>query len=91
MKIRQPVINTFKRAGIDYEELAKSTDKIIVENRFSGDKCETVPLIAFLVNWVYMVSEEYERGIFTVKPADFDRIRYFILDIDPNVYSTCID
>ena len=91
MTIKQPVINTFKRVGIDYQALQDKTEKIRVENRFGGGSCETSPLIAYLIAWVYATSNAYERGDQTVKVSDFDRIRYFILDADANAYSTCID
>lgn len=89
--IRQPVINTFERVGIDYKDLVDETNEIEVFNRFGGGSCKTTPLIAFLVNWVYKTNDDYERGIRKVKVADFDRIRYFILEQDSNAYSTCID
>ena len=90
MKIKQSVINTFNRVGIDYSN-ADTTEKVTVSNRFSGESCETSPFIAKLVDWVYSTSNNYEAGDFKVKVSDFDRIRYFILEQDSNVYSTCID
>ena len=89
--IKQSVINTFKRVGIDYKALEAQTQKVEVSNRFSGESCETTPLIAHLIAWVYEISNQYEAGEQTVKVSDFDRIRYFIAEVDGNAYSTCID
>lgn len=89
--IKQSVINTFERVGIDYKSLVDKTEKVIVRNRFSGESCETSPLVAFLVDWVYRTSNDYEVGIHKVNVSDFDRVRYFILEVDSDVYSTCID
>ena len=91
MTIKQSVINTFNRVGIDYKALQDKTDKITVENRFGGGSCETSPLIAYLIAWVYKISNAYEAGDQSVNVSDFDRIRYFILDVDANAYNTCID
>ena len=91
MEIKQSVINTFNRVGIDYKSMVDLKDEVEVSNRFSGETCKTTPLIAFLVNWVYQTNNDYEVGINKVNVSDFDRIRYFILEVDPNVYSTCID
>lgn len=89
MKIKQSVINTFERVGIDYKTLQDKTEKVVVSNRFGGGSCETSPLIARCIAWIYATNNDYERGIQTVKIADFDRVRYFILDTDSNAYSTC--
>lgn len=91
MQIKQSVLNTFDRVGIDYKPLVDKTEKIVVENRFGGGSCEVNPLIAYLINWVYATSNDYERGIQEVNVSDFDRIRYFILEVDSNAYNTCID
>jgi hypothetical protein len=94
MTIKTSVINTFKRVGIDQtmaQAALDSTAKMTVTNRFSGETCEVNPLIYKLINWVYKTSNAYEQGDQTVKISDFDRIRYFILDIDPTAYNTCID
>jgi len=98
MTIPQPVINTFMRIGLNpkfAQEMADRTDKVKVENRFGGGSCETNPLVAYLINWVYETSNDYER---TPNPwvklptiADFDRVRYFIAKVDGNAYMTCID
>lgn len=89
--IKQSVINTFNRVGIDYKSLMDKTEKVEVRNRFSGEAVTTLPLIAYLVGWVYDTSNAYETGESKVNVSDFDRIRYFILEKDPDVYSTCID
>jgi hypothetical protein len=91
MKIPQPVINTFNRVGIDYKTLLAQDGEYYAVNRFSGDKVLTNKLIASLVGWVYQTSDDYEEGKNDVKVSDFDRIRYFIAKIAPEVYSTCID
>ena len=89
--IKQSVINTFNRVGIDYKALENQTQKVEVSNRFSGEVCETNPLIAHLIAWVYETNDNYEMGIQKVNLSDFDRIRYFIAEVDGNAYSTCID
>ena len=91
MKIKQSVINTFNRVGIPYEKWVKETDQVEVCNRFGGGCCLTTPLIKKLVEWVYRVNNDYDMGITEVRLSDFDRIRYFILEQDRNVYYTCID
>ena len=91
MKIRQAVINTFNRVGIDYKKLVEKKGTYAVQNRFSGEVCYTSALIAYLVEWVYATSNQYEMGNYKVKISDFDRIRYFILEVDSNAYSICID
>ena len=91
---KQSVINTLERVGIypDYLSLVKRNDqKVTVYNRFGGGSCETTPLVSYLIEWVYRTSNEYERGFRVVNISDFDRIRYFILDLDSNAYMTCID
>lgn len=91
MPIKQSVINTFKRCNIPYENLDNVVKDRNAINRFSGESCKTTELIAFLVRWVYATSNDYERGISDVRVSDFDRVRYFILDQDREVYNTCID
>lgn len=91
MKIKQSVINTFNRVGIPYEKLLEDKGTYISMNRFSGERCETNALVAHLISWVYSTSNQYEVGNYEVKVSDFDRIRYFILEVDRNAYSTCID
>lgn len=91
MKIKQSVINTFNRVGIDYQKLLDQPQKVEVYNRFGGGSCETSPLIAHLIAWVYETSDNYERGNYSVNVSDFDRVRYFILEQDSNAYYTCID
>lgn len=91
MTLTQPIINTFNRVGIPYENLIKNRDYVFATNRFSGESVETSVLIAYLVDWVYQTSDDYEIGITKVKLSDFDRVRYFIAKVDPKAYSTCID
>jgi len=91
MKIKQSVINTFDRVGINPNDYDNTSKTIEVFNRFGGGSCTTTALIAHLIEWVYNTSNSYERGSTRPAVADFDRIRYFILDQDSNAYSTCID
>lgn len=94
MPIKQSVINTFKRVGIDYEALQVEGDrigKVQACNRFGGGCCEVSLLIAKCIEWVYATSNDYEAGIQKVNLSDFDRVRYFILDQDSTAYNTCID
>jgi hypothetical protein len=91
MTVKQSVINTFNRVGIDYLPYLSDTSQVEVYNRFGGGKCTTTPLIALLIDWVYKISNDYELGNMNVNVSDFDRIRYFILDQDSNAYYTCID
>jgi hypothetical protein len=90
MNIPQPVLNTLKRVHIDHELYAKD-DKVKVENRFGGGSCETSSFIAHLIEWVYETSNDYEMGIYTPNISDFDRIRMYILKVDPKAYQTCLD
>lgn len=89
--MKQSVINSFNRVGIDYLGLQDKTDKIKVDNRFGGGSCETSPLIAECIAWVYQTSNDYEAGVQAVKIQDFDRIRYFVAAEDNNAYMTCLD
>jgi hypothetical protein len=89
--IKQSVLNTFKRVGINHEVLDNTQKTETVENRFGGGICQTTELIAFLIGWVYDTSNAYEFGDVSVRLYDFDRIRYFILAEDSNAYMTCLD
>ena len=91
MTIKQPVINTFDRVGIDYKSLDNVTQNYTSINRFSGAKASTTQLISALIAWVYRTSNAYEAGDNKIKLSDFDRIRYFIMEQDSNAYMTCID
>ena len=91
MIIRQPVKNTMDRVGIDYATLEKLTEKVEVANRFTGVTCITTPLVAECVSKIYAINNAYESGDNSVKISDFDRLRYFVLEADSDVYSTCID
>lgn len=92
MLIKPSVINTFKRVGIDYKPLLEKEGKIEVYNRFGGGgSCEVSPLVAYLIAWVYQISNDYEDGKQEVNISDFDRVRHFILEVDNNAYMTCID
>jgi len=89
--IPKPVINTFNRVGIKYQDVVDATDKVRTVNRFSGEAIEVTPLVKRLIDWVYKTSNDYEMGNRDVNISDFDRVRYFILKIDSDAYMTCID
>ena len=91
MTIRKPVINTFNRVGIDYESLQDSEDKVETFNRFSGVGVITTPLVAKCISWIYKTSNDYERGVRDVNLSDFDRVKYWVLEVDQEAYMTCID
>jgi hypothetical protein len=90
-EIKKSVINTFNRVGIDYEPLLKDKGTYTVSNRFTGETCSTSLLVATLIDYIYRISNQYEMGIYKVNISDFDRLRYFVLEIDNNAYTTCID
>lgn len=90
--IKQSVLNTFKRVGIDHVKYDNTEKKVEVWNRFGGGKCTTTELIAYLIAWVYETNNKYDQGGGReIRLDDFDRIRYFILDQDQEAYATCID
>lgn len=89
--IKQSVINTFNRVGIDYKTMLMDTKLVTIGNRFGGGACETTRLIAECIEWVYSTSNDYELGIRDIKISDFDRVRYFVLEQDANAYQTCLD
>lgn len=83
-----------KRVGIDSESAQKVAEmdyKVEIANRFTGESVKTHPLIAYLIRWVYAISNDYESGINKVRISDFDRIRFWIAKVDSNAYMTCID
>lgn len=89
--IKQSVLNSFKRVGINHENFDNTAKTVTVDNRFGGGSCQTTELLAHLIGWVYKTSNAYEYGNYAVKVADFDRIRYFVLAEDSNAYMTCLD
>lgn len=89
--IKQSVLNSFKRVGINSENFDNTNKTVTVSNRFGGGSVQTTELLARLVDWVYSTSNDYEYGNHSVKISDFDRIRYFILAEDSSVYMTCLD
>ena len=91
MEIKQSVKNTLGKVGIDYASLEKLTKQVEVYNRFSGEVCVTTPLVAECIAKIYAINNAYELGDNSVKVADFDRLRYFVLEADSNAYSICID
>ena len=90
-EIKKSVINTFNRVGIDYKPLLEDKEVYTVSNRFTGETCSTSLLVATLIDYIYRISNQYEMGIYKVNISDFDRLRYFVLEIDNNAYTTCID
>ena len=89
--IKQSVINTFNRVGIDYKTLIEDKTPVTIGNRFGGGSCETTRLVAECIEWVYATNNAYEIGLRDVKVSDFDRVRYFILEQDSNAYYTYLD
>ena len=91
MTIEKAVQNTFDKIGIDYKKALENTDRYGVKNRFGFGFCETSFLVASLIKWVYRTSNDYELGIRDVSIADYDRVRYFIMEVDKKAYLTCLD
>jgi len=91
MTIKQSVLNTFDRVGIDYKFYEADKEKHIASNRFGGGECKVSRLVFECIQWVYNTSNAYERGDYSVKVGDFDRIRYFVAEVDPEAYRTCLD
>ena len=92
MTIKQPVKNTMARIGLNWEEFeGTEQDKVKVENRFGAGSCETSPLVRRCIETIYSISNAYEFGDVSVKIDDFDRLRYFVLEVDSNAYMTCVD
>lgn len=91
MKIKQSVINTFNRVQIPFGLYLDRTDKVKVANWMTQEECETHPLLAHCIHWVYETQMSYENGDHRVKVSDFDRVRYFVLEQDRNAYMTCLD
>ena len=90
MTIKQSVLNTFDRVGID-PTLDNEVKSQQATNWITGASCEVTELILACIEFVYETSSKYERGNQDIKLGDFDRVRYFIAEADPNAYSTCID
>jgi hypothetical protein len=90
MTIKQSVLNTFSRVGIDggLDNTAKTES---IANRFSGESADVTPLVFECIDWVYRTSNAYEAGRSKVAISDFDRVRYFVAETDPNAYNTCLD
>lgn len=88
--IKQSVLNTFGRVGID-PTIANDDKNVEVTNRFSGEVVKTTSLVKRCINWVYATNDAYEMGKQDVNLSDFDRIRYWILEVDHEAYSACID
>ena len=93
MAIKNSVLNTFNRVGIDYKFYQSLGDDKLneVANWLSGETCQTTALVKACILWVYKTSLAMEHGDHSVRIDDFDRVRYFILDADPTAYSACID
>ena len=93
MNIKQSVINTFNRIGLDYKSFEGEpydSMKVEVRNWITDESCKVHPLIRECIKWVYKTQLQYERGDSKVNLSDFDRIRYFILEQDQEAYNTCI-
>lgn len=88
--IKQSVLNTFDRVGID-KTLDNITKSETISNRFSGETAEVTPLIFECIDWVYKTSNALESGRSSVKLADFDRVRHFVAEVDQDAYYTCLD
>jgi len=94
MKIKQSVINTFNRVGIDYEsaeQMQETYGNISVRNRFTGVEVITSHLVKKCIEWVYRTNDAYDLGVRNVNISDFDRVRYFVLEADPNAYMEYLD
>lgn len=93
MKIRQPVKNTFDRVGINYKLFLNLEDGKNYEaaNWITGETVMTYPLVGECIKWVYRTQLDYERGNHKVNLSDFDRVRYWILEVDNEAYMKCID
>jgi len=96
LQVKQSVINSLQRVGLDLDSLkrlAERTDKVTAYNRFGGGSCETTPLVSALIQWVYKTGDElgFSMGQHSVKIQDFDRIKYWVLDLDNKAYMTCLD
>ncbi len=88
--IKQSVLNIMARVNIDHE--LDNTDKTYaVRNWLTGEPVVTTALVVRCIEWVYSMTQAMEAGYKPVTISDFDRIRYFILEQDPNAYMTCID
>jgi hypothetical protein len=88
--IKQSVLNTFARVGIN-PALDNKIKNVSVFNWITDEKAITTELLAYCISWVYITSANYERGIYDVRTDDFDRVRYFILEQDKNLYMSHID
>lgn len=89
--IKQSVINTFDRVGINYKNFDNTKKDIEVRNWLTGEPITVTPLIAYCIIWVYNTQRDYEAGRNFIKISDFDRVRYFIAEQDTEAYRTCID
>lgn len=92
VEIKQSVINTFERVGLNYKLLLGDARKsVTVTNRFGYGSCETTPLIEGVIQKVYDISNAYEYGDYSVRMDDFDRLKHFVVEKDSNAYMTCLD
>ena len=90
MTIKQSVLNTFDRVGID-ETLDNENKTEEVANWITGVTAEVTPLIAECIEWVYRTQQAFDGGYAKVNLSDFDRVRYFVAEVDNNAYVTCLD
>ena len=69
----------------------------VVSNPYTGVVRETTPLIAALINFVITSYKTYDfaggMNFFGKKVAiaTFDRVRYLVMKLDPNVYYDILD
>jgi hypothetical protein len=90
-EIKQSVLNSFKRVGIDVKAFDNTKRNVIVYNWLSAEPATTTELMRTLILWVYATQLRFERGDKKTRLDDFDRIRYFVLEQDENAYMTCLD
>jgi hypothetical protein len=91
MIIKQSVINTFDRIRAQYLALDNTAKTETATNWLSGATCPVTPLVLYCIQWVYSETMKQEAGKSKTRLDDFDRVRYFILETDPNAYNVCID
>jgi len=93
-KLTQPQKNLL--AKVEAMGVCPSDEPYEVLNPISGYSKVLDPVLGHLVHWVYSVTLNAERGFFgfngtKVTIQTFDRVRYFILAMDSEVYYDFID
>ena len=89
--LKKSLINTFKRVGIDYASYSDTPDETIAINRFTGEECPTSFIVKHCIEWVYTTNNRIDAGDTSISIADFDKVRYFVLERDKNAYAICLD